>query len=81
MNEQLPQTDYRAGSEPNAMPELNRVVLYPFEHFDVIRRKWIRARYVATLENIAMLGDPFRIVGQPEIREGPRDSRIITENH
>lgn len=62
-------------------PATIRLVLYPFEYFDLLRRKWMRARYVATIDDIAMRGQPFRIIGQPEIREGPRDSRIVSDRH
>jgi hypothetical protein len=42
--------------------------LYPFEFYDLIRRRWVRARYRATVEQLAARGDPVRIVGQPEVR-------------
>ena len=64
-----------------ASPVFRRIVLYPFEYYDLVRRKWMRARYVATIENIAQKGAPFRIIGPPEIREGPKDSRIIGDRH
>lgn len=42
--------------------------LYPFAYFDPLRRKWMRARYVATLEDIAKRYPAFRITGAPELR-------------
>jgi hypothetical protein len=60
---------------------IHRLELYPFSYFDVMRRRWIKARYVAKFQDIAERYDAFRIEGPPEIREGPRDSRIISENH
>jgi hypothetical protein len=65
----------------DTQPEIRRIVLYPFIYYDLMRRKWMRARYVATIEDIAARGDPFRVIGQPEIREFRRDARIITDAH
>lgn len=42
--------------------------LYPFEAFDLVRRRWVKARHVATLENLGRDGCPFRIIGAPERR-------------
>ena len=53
-----------------APSEICRIVLYPFSYYDLMRRKWMRARYDATIENIAARGAPFRIEGKSEIREG-----------
>lgn len=50
------------------MPHLE---LYHFEYFDPLRKRWLRARYVATREEIAARHSQHRIVGEPEIRELP----------
>ena len=55
-----------------------RVVLYPFSYFDPRRRRWMRARYLAEFEEIALRYGAFRIEGPPEIREGPKDQRILS---
>ena len=44
------------------------VVLYPFEIFDPIRKRWRPARWKATAEDIAARG--ARICGPAEIRAG-----------
>ncbi len=44
------------------------LALYRFEAFDVIRRRWVRARHVASLADLGADGRPFRIVGPPELR-------------
>ncbi len=56
---------------------IERVELYPFSYFDLMRRKWMRARYRAEFDVIATRYGAFRIEGAPEVREGPRDSRIL----
>lgn len=45
------------------------LVLYPFESFDLVRRRWVRARHVAVLADLGADGRPFRIIGEPELRE------------
>lgn len=55
----------------------HRLELYGFSYFDPMRRRWIRARYRATLEDIRANYPEHRIEGEPEIREGPRDPRIL----
>jgi hypothetical protein len=42
----------------------------PFRFFDPIRRRWIRARYVAELHDIAAHYEQWEITGPPEIRSG-----------
>lgn len=42
--------------------------LYPFRFYDIVRRKWCRARYVATIEQLMERYDAFEIIGEPEIR-------------
>lgn len=57
-----------------------RIALYPFSYFDLRRRKWLRARYVASLEQMAERYPCFRIEGAPEIREVPLDPQALTFN-
>jgi hypothetical protein len=49
---------------------VNRITLFPFSYFDLRTRRWVRARYRARLEEIAVRYPAFRIAGPPEIREG-----------
>jgi hypothetical protein len=44
------------------------LLLYPFRYFDPIRRRWIRARYVAELHEIAARHERWEITGAPEVR-------------
>ena len=44
------------------------LVLYPFRYFDPVRNRWIKARYVATKEEIAARHEQWEIVGAPELR-------------
>ena len=44
------------------------LVLYPFRYFDPLRNRWIKARYVATKEEIAARHEQCEIVGPPELR-------------
>lgn len=58
------------------MPRLER---YPFEQYDPVRRRWIRARWKAEIDQ---LGEkPFRILGPPEVREAPDDPQGLTCGH
>jgi len=54
--------------------------LYPFEAFDLVRRRWVKARHRATLADLGQDGCPFRIVGAPERRE-VRDAGSLTAGH
>lgn len=63
---------------PSDKTDWFRLELYPFSYFDAIRNRWVKARYVATLEDIRASHERHRIEGPPEIREGPRDPRILT---
>lgn len=40
------------------------VMLYPFEYFDLVRRRWLRARYQARIDEIAHRYPAFKIVGR-----------------
>lgn len=45
--------------------------LYPFKYFDPVRKRWAKARYRATREEIAArYPQGWEITGAPEIREG-----------
>ena len=50
--------------------ESTRIELYPFSYFDLMRRKWVRARYRAQLQTIAERYPAFQITGAAEIRDG-----------
>lgn len=43
---------------------------YPFRFFDPVRRRWIRARYVAERHVIAERYTEWEIIAPPEIRSG-----------
>jgi hypothetical protein len=45
------------------------IELFAFEFRDPMRRRWTRARYRATREEIAARYAEFRIIGEPELRE------------
>ena len=53
----------------------SHLLLYPFRYFDPIRRRWIRARYVAERHVIESSYAQWEIIGEPEIhsRGGERD--------
>ena len=44
------------------------LLLYPFRFFDPVRRRWIRARYVAERHEIESRYAQWEIIGPPEIR-------------
>ena len=46
-----------------------RLELFPFRYRDPRTRKWIRARYVAELHEIAARYAEWEIIGSPEIRD------------
>lgn len=62
------------------MNDAQMLKLYPFEAFDLIRRRWVKARHVASLDTIGADGRPFRITGAPEIRAGG-DPSTLTAGH
>ena len=43
--------------------------LYPFRFRDSLTKKWVRARYVAELHEIAARYGEYEIIGPPEIRD------------
>lgn len=54
---------------------------FRFEHFELVpRRRWVRARYRATLDDIAKRHDCFRLLGAPEIR-GDSSPDALTAGH
>ena len=42
--------------------------LYPFSYYDDLRRRWLRARYKASLKDIQARYPQYRLEGEPEIR-------------
>ena|SRR5438309_3288531 len=44
------------------------LVLFPFRYFDPIRKRWVRARYVAERHEIEAGYAQWKIIGAPEIR-------------
>lgn len=58
-----------------------RVELYVFSYFDPLRKRWLRARYRASIDDIKSRYEQWRLEGPPEIREGPRDPRILGDLH
>lgn len=55
--------------------------MYPFEYFDVRTRRWWRARYVCQFWEISERYAAFRIIGAPEVRDGPDDPLALTAGH
>ena len=55
-----------------------RPELLPFRYRDPRTGKWIRARYVAELHEIAARYAEFEIAGPPEIRDVDPDARYFT---
>lgn len=53
-----------------------RTELFHFEYFDPIRKRWLRARFVSTRERIEKSYPQHRLVGEPEIREGPDEPKL-----
>lgn len=54
-----------------------RIELYPFEAYDLIRRRWVKARYVCEIDQLPF-DRPVRITGKPEVRDVPDDWRELT---
>jgi len=60
---------------------MRRLVLFAFEYLDPVRRRWIRARYRATIEDIAARHPAgHRLIGEPEVRE-VGDPAALTAGH
>jgi hypothetical protein len=47
----------------------DRNELWEFRYFDPLRKRWIKARYRATREDIAGRYAEYQIEGQPEVRK------------
>ena len=56
------------------MPAQHR--LYPFRFLDPVTAKWTRARYRATLADIAERYSDWELIGEPEYRTG--DGRMFS---
>src|SRR3982750_3588102 len=57
------------------MPKLR---LYPFRYRNGVTGKWVRARYVATREEIARGNEEWEIIGPPEMRNVNLHARYFT---
>jgi hypothetical protein len=55
-----------------------RLELFAFRYRDPRTGKWIRARYVAELHEIAARHAEFEIIGPAEIRDVDSDARYFT---
>ncbi len=55
-----------------------RFELFPFRFCDPVTGKWVRARYVATLEETAGRYIEFEIIGPAGVREIDPDARPFT---
>jgi len=55
-----------------------RLELFPFRYRNQVTGKWVRARYVATREEIAGGNTKWEIIGLPEIRDVDPDARYFT---
>jgi len=54
-----------------------RLELFPFRFRDPLTKKWVRARYVAELHEIAARYGEFEVVGPPEIRDVDPEARYF----
>src|SRR4051794_2520626 len=55
-----------------------RLELFPFRYRNPVTGKWVRARYVATREEITKGNVEWEIIGPPEVREVDPDARYFT---
>jgi hypothetical protein len=55
-----------------------RLELFPFRYREPRSGKWVRARYVATMEDIAKCYAEWEIAGPAEIRDVDPDARYFT---
>jgi len=55
------------------------IELFPFSYYDEIRKRWIKARYVAVLSEIQARHKQWRIERPPEIRSGPPSGFIVQD--
>jgi hypothetical protein len=59
---------------------VREIALFPFRYFDLLSRKWVRARYLATLDDLAARYGAFQVVGPPEIRRA-EDAATLSASH
>jgi hypothetical protein len=52
--------------------------LFPFRYCNPVTGKWVRARYVATREEIARGNAEWEIIGPPEMRDVDPHARYFT---
>jgi len=57
-----------------------RLELFPFRYRDPRTGKWVRARYVAELQEIKRRHAEYEIIGPPEIRDVDPDARYFAPN-
>jgi hypothetical protein len=57
---------------------MRRLELYPFRYRDRLTGKWVKARYVASREDIAARYAEWEIIGPPEIRDVDPKARYFT---
>jgi hypothetical protein len=50
------------------MADSSPLLLYGFSYFDPLRKRWLRARCVASIEDIKARYSEYRLEGEPEIR-------------
>ena len=55
-----------------------RLELFAFRYRNAVTGKWVRARYVATREEIAKGNAEWEIAGPPEVRHVDLDARYFT---
>lgn len=51
--------------------------MYPFSYWDEVRKRWVRARYLATMADIQTRYAKHRIEGPPEIRDSGPSGFVI----
>jgi len=57
---------------------MTRLELFPFRYRNPVTGKWVRARYVATREEIAKGNAEWEIIAPPEIRDVDPHARYFT---
>jgi hypothetical protein len=60
---------------------MQTLLLYHFRYFDLIRHKWLFARYVAERDVIAHRSAQFELIGEPETRHVPDDPNALSAAH
>ena len=53
------------------------LTLYPFRYFDRVRGRWIKARYLSTMDEIAARHERWEIIGRPNSE--PATRRCLTK--